>query len=64
MATQQSIAQGMIDQLRALDPAISAEVGTPERMIIDTVAQSIAYAQIDPKNETLEPKVLSCKGHY
>ena len=24
----------------------------------------IAYAQIDPKIETLEPKVLSCKGQH
>ena len=47
MATQKDIAQNMIDQLRATDPAISAEVGTPERMIIDTVAQALAEAQID-----------------
>lgn len=47
MATQKDIAQNMIDQLRATDPAISAEVGTPERMIIDTVAQALAEAQVD-----------------
>lgn len=47
MATQKDIAQNMIDQLRATDPAISAEIGTPERMIIDTVAQAMAEAQID-----------------
>jgi len=47
MATQKDIAQNMIDQLRATDPAISAEIGTPERMIIDTVAQALAEAQID-----------------
>jgi hypothetical protein len=47
MATQNQIAQSMIQQLRGLDPSISAEVGTPERRIIDTVAQAIADSQID-----------------
>jgi len=47
MATQDQISQSMITQLRALDPSISAEVGTPERRIIDTVAQAIADAQVD-----------------
>jgi len=47
MATQQQIAERMVDQLRVLDPSISAEVGTPERQIIDTVAQSLAEAQVD-----------------
>lgn len=47
MATQDQISQSMIEQLRALDSSISAEVGTPERRIIDTVAQAIADAQVD-----------------
>jgi uncharacterized phage protein gp47/JayE len=37
----------MVAQLRLLDPAISAEVGTPERKILDTVAQALADSQID-----------------
>jgi uncharacterized phage protein gp47/JayE len=37
----------MVAQLRILDPNISAEVGTPERKIIDTVAQSLADNQVD-----------------
>src|SRR4051812_25579314 len=47
MATQQQLALQMIAQLRVLDPSISAEIGTPERKIIDTVAQSLAENQID-----------------
>lgn len=37
----------MLAQLRLLDPSASAEVGTPERAIIDTVAAAIADNQID-----------------
>lgn len=37
----------MIRQLRLLDPSVSAEVGTPERKILDTVAEQLATAQID-----------------
>lgn len=37
----------MVAQLRILDPSISAEVGTPERKIIDTVAQALADNQVD-----------------
>jgi uncharacterized phage protein gp47/JayE len=47
MPTQEQISQNIIEQLRALDPSISAEVGTPERRIIDTVAMSIADSQVD-----------------
>lgn len=47
IATQAELALNMIRQLRLLDPSVSAEVGTPERKIIDTVAQEIASAQID-----------------
>lgn len=47
MPTQREIADGMIQQLRILDPSISAESGTPERMIIETVAQAIAESQVD-----------------
>lgn len=47
MATQAELSLNMIRQLRLLDPSVSAEVGTPERKIIDTVAQELATAQID-----------------
>jgi uncharacterized phage protein gp47/JayE len=46
-ATQSELALNMIRQLRLLDPSVSAEVGTPERKIIDTVAEQLATAQID-----------------
>lgn len=45
--SQDQIAQQMLAQLRILDPSISAEVGTPERKIIDTVAQAMAETQVD-----------------
>lgn len=47
MPTQQDLARQMIQQLRVLDPSISGEVGTPERKIIDTVAQAISENSID-----------------
>lgn len=47
MSTQSDITTNMIQQLRLLDPSVSAEVGTPERKIIDTVSQELANAQID-----------------
>ena len=47
MASQQDIALQMIAQLRLLDPSASAEVGTPERKILDTVAQTVFDSQID-----------------
>lgn len=37
----------MLAQLRLLDPSASAEVGTPERMILDTVAAAVAENQVD-----------------
>jgi hypothetical protein len=45
--TQQQIALQMLAQLRRLDPSVSAEVGTPERKLLDTVAQSLSDSQID-----------------
>lgn len=45
--TQQQIALQMLAQLRRLDPSVSAEVGTPERKILDTVAQSLSDSQLD-----------------
>jgi hypothetical protein len=45
--TAADIAAQMIQQLRVLDPAISAEPGTPERKILDTVAIKVAESQID-----------------
>ena len=47
MPTQKQITDNMIQQLRILDPSISAEIGTPERKIIETVAQAIAETQVD-----------------
>lgn len=47
MVTQRELALQMLAQLRLLDPSISAEIGTPERKIIDTVAQSLSDSQID-----------------
>ena len=37
----------MMAQLRLLDPSASAEVGTPERKILDTVAAAQAESEID-----------------
>lgn len=45
--TQQQIALQMLAQLRRLDPSVSAEVGTPERKILDTVAQALSDSQLD-----------------
>jgi len=47
MATQEQYVSQMMAQLRALDPSISGEPGTPERKIIETVAQAMAEAQTD-----------------
>lgn len=45
--TQTQIAEQMVAQLRLLKPTISAEVGTPERLILDTVAGALAESSID-----------------
>lgn len=45
--TQKDLATQMLAQLRLLDPSVSAEVGTPERKILDTVAQALSDAQVD-----------------
>jgi uncharacterized phage protein gp47/JayE len=47
MPTQFELSAQMVAQLRLLDPSMSAEVGTPERKIIDTVAQALNDSQID-----------------
>lgn len=44
---QNALALQMVAQLRVLDPSVSAEVGTPERKIIDTVAISLHDSQVD-----------------
>lgn len=46
-STQRELALQMVAQLRLLDPSVSAEVGTPERKILDTVAQALYDNQID-----------------
>src|ERR1035438_10337952 len=45
--TQTQIAEQMVAQIRLLKPSISAEVGTPERLIFDTVSGAIAENSID-----------------
>lgn len=45
--TQNQLALQMLAQLRILDPSVSAEVGTPERKILDTVAQALSDSQVD-----------------
>jgi hypothetical protein len=47
ITTQRDLATQMIRQLRILDPSVSGDLGTPERKIIDTVAQALADAQLD-----------------
>lgn len=47
MRTQEEISRRMRNQLQILDPEISLEPGTPERKIIDTVAQAIAETNVD-----------------
>lgn len=45
--TQTQISEQMVAQIRLLKPTISAEVGTPERLIFDTVSGAIAENSID-----------------
>lgn len=45
MWTQDEFSKKIRDQLYLLDPEISAEVGTPERKIIDAVSQALAETQ-------------------
>lgn len=47
MATVNQITQDIINQARLIDPNLSLEVGTPERKIIEAVAESIANATVD-----------------
>jgi uncharacterized phage protein gp47/JayE len=45
--TSSAITSQILNQLWVLDPAMSAEIGTPERKIIEAVAETIASAQVD-----------------
>jgi uncharacterized phage protein gp47/JayE len=45
--SQSARAAQMVAQLRLLNPSFSAEVGTPERFILDTAAQALSESQID-----------------
>lgn len=47
MATVNEITQSIISQARLIDPNISLEVGTPERKIVEAVAEAIAVATVD-----------------
>ncbi|GAC1452179.1 MAG: hypothetical protein NVSMB70_20360 [Chamaesiphon sp.] len=50
MPNQNDIAIALVNQLKGLDPSVSAEIGTPERKIIDAVAAGLADAQIGLNN--------------
>jgi len=45
--TQSQFAEQMVAQLRLLKPTISGEVGTPERLILDTAAGALAESSVD-----------------
>lgn len=45
--TVDQITQNIVNQLRLLDPSVSAEVGTPERKLIEATAEMIASSQVD-----------------
>jgi len=45
--SQLQIAEQMVAQIRLLEPSVSAEVGTPERLILDTVSGAISEDSID-----------------
>src|SRR4051812_18154103 len=45
--TVDQITTNIINQLKALDPTVSAEIGTPERKIIEATAEMIASAYVD-----------------
>ncbi|MEM3097428.1 MAG: baseplate J/gp47 family protein [Nitrososphaerales archaeon] len=47
MFTVDQIVQNIINQLKLLDPLVSAEIGTPERKIIEATAEMIASSQVD-----------------
>ena len=47
MPTAHEHALQMVAQLRVLDPSMSAEIGTPERKLVDTVAQALYDNAID-----------------
>ena len=45
--SQGQLSEQMVAQIRLLKPTISAEVGTPERLIFDTVSNAIAESSVD-----------------
>lgn len=45
--TANDFATQMVAQARLLDPSFSGEIGTPERKLIDAVAQTLADNQVD-----------------
>jgi uncharacterized phage protein gp47/JayE len=47
MLTIDQIVTQIVNQLRLLDPTVSAEIGTPERKIIEAVSELIASQQVD-----------------
>ena len=47
MASVDTITQNIVAQLQLNDPTMSAEVGTPERKIIEATAEIIAQYQVD-----------------
>lgn len=47
MLTAQQISTNIVNQVWLLDPSMSAEVGTPERKIVDGVSEFVAGTQVD-----------------
>jgi hypothetical protein len=47
MATVQQFTDNIIAQLQALDPNISAAIGTPERKLIEATAEQMSQASVD-----------------
>lgn len=47
MATVQQIVDNILNQLSILAPDMSAEIGTPERKLVEAVAEQIAQASVD-----------------
>ena len=47
MATVNEITQSIITQAKLIDPNISLEIGTPERKIVEAVAEAISTASVD-----------------
>lgn len=54
LQSQAEISKKIRDQLKILDPEISAEPGTPERKLIDVFAQALAESNVDVYVQTYQ----------